>query len=72
MIVKQTLETVYIKSSTIINKIYIFEAGIDMLSYYQLYKNNLNDCLLLSTGGSQKINKIAKNAIIAEVTKHLK
>ncbi|CDM68428.1 LtrC-like protein [Clostridium bornimense] len=42
-----------------IDKIYIFEAGIDMLSYYQLYKSNLNDCLLLSTGGSQKINKIA-------------
>ncbi|WP_270206237.1 DUF3991 and TOPRIM domain-containing protein, partial [Clostridium butyricum] len=41
-----------------ITKIYIFEAGIDMLSYYQLHKNNLNDCLLLSIGGSQKINKI--------------
>ena len=42
-----------------INKIYIFEAGIDMLSYYQIYKGKLNDCILLSIGGSQKINKIA-------------
>ncbi|WP_148347400.1 DUF3991 and TOPRIM domain-containing protein [Clostridium butyricum] len=42
-----------------IDKIYIFEAGIDMISYYQLYKDKLNDCLLLSIGGSQKINKIA-------------
>lgn len=41
------------------DKIYIFEAGIDMLSYYQLHKNCLDNCLLLSIGGSQKINKIA-------------
>jgi hypothetical protein len=36
----------------------IFEAPMDLLSYYQMNKDNLENCLLLCTGGSGKINII--------------
>lgn len=37
-----------------IEKAYVFEAPIDLISYYELYKENLNNCLLLSLGGCEK------------------
>lgn len=42
------------KIGKIIKNIYVFEAPIDLISYYQLLKNNLNNSLLLSLGGSAK------------------
>ena len=39
-------------------KIIVFEAPINLISYYQLNQYNLDNCLLLSTGGSSKINVI--------------
>lgn len=40
--------------------ILIFEAAIDLLSYFQLYKDNLENSVLLSVGGCEKI-KMIKN-----------
>ena len=36
----------------------VFEASLDLMSYYQLNKNALNNSLLLSLGGAEKISKI--------------
>lgn len=41
-----------------INKIIVFEASIDLLSYYSLYKEKLKNSLLLSLVGVSKIKKI--------------
>jgi len=40
-------------------KIYIFEAEIDLLSFYDMYSHKIKDCLLLSTSGVNKYMKIA-------------
>ena len=39
--------------------LYVFEAEIDLLSYFDMYKQTLNDCILLSTSGCHKYMKIA-------------
>ncbi|WP_160691642.1 DUF3991 and TOPRIM domain-containing protein [Clostridium sp. C2-6-12] len=49
-----------IKVGTEPQGILIFEAAIDLLSYFQLNKGNLENCLLLSIGGCEKI-KMIKN-----------
>ena len=36
----------------------VFEASLDLLSYYQLNKSILNNTILLSLGGAEKISKI--------------
>lgn len=41
------------------NKIYVFEAEVDLLSFYDMYRHKLKDCLLLSTSGVNKYMKIA-------------
>lgn len=41
-----------------VQSIYIFEATVDLMSYYQIYKRSFQNCLLLSTSGVNKINKI--------------
>lgn len=40
-------------------KIYVFEAEVDLLSFYDMYNHKLKDCLLLSTSGVNKYMKIA-------------
>ena len=39
---------------------YIFEAGIDLLSYWSIHKNELNNCRLVSMEGASKVNTIYK------------
>lgn len=39
-------------------KIYLFEAEVDLLSFYDMYSHKLSDCLLLSTSGVNKYMKI--------------
>jgi hypothetical protein len=41
-----------------VNTLIVFEASLDLLSYYQMHKDKLNKSLLLSIGGVEKINKI--------------
>lgn len=41
-----------------VRSMYIFEAPIDLISAYELYKDKLNDCLLLSLGGCKKTHII--------------
>lgn len=41
-----------------ITKLIVFEASIDLISYFQMYKDMLNETVLLSTGGCTKTNKI--------------
>lgn len=50
------------KVSTVI----VFEASLDLLSYYQMNEDKLNNSLLLSLGGAEKINKIATYLILYE------
>lgn len=40
------------------NKLYVFEAEIDLLSFYNMYNYLLRECLLLSTSGANKYMKI--------------
>lgn len=40
--------------------IYVFESCIDLLSYYEMYKSELSNAVLLSLSGAGKINKIEK------------
>lgn len=42
-----------------IKNIYVFEAPIDLISYYQLFKGELHNSLLLSLGGSAKTKIIS-------------
>lgn len=49
-----------IKVGTEPQSILIFEAAIDLLSYFTLNKGDLKNCLLLSIGGCEKI-KVIKN-----------
>ncbi len=42
-----------------IKNIIVFEASIDLISYFQMYKSKLQDSILLSLAGSTKIKKIA-------------
>ena len=39
-------------------KIYVFEAEVDLLSFYDMYRHKLKDCLLLSTSEVNKYMKI--------------
>jgi hypothetical protein len=55
-----------IKVGTEPQSIMIFEAAIDLLSYFQLNKGNLENCLLLSIGGSEKIKMIKNYLTIYE------
>ena len=47
-----------LKIGTELKKILVFEAPIDLISYYQMNESSLDKCLLLSTGGSSKMNVI--------------
>lgn len=47
---------------------YIFESCIDLISYYEMYKSQLNNALLLAISGAGKINKI-NNYINDEIEK---
>lgn len=42
-----------------IKNLIVFEAAIDLLSYLQIFKTQLDDCILLSLAGATKTNKIA-------------
>jgi hypothetical protein len=50
--------TLSIGNKNNIKELKVFEASIDLLSYYQLFKSELEDIILLSVGGSSKIRKI--------------
>lgn len=41
-------------------KLIVFEAPIDAISYFQMNQSDLNGSILLSTGGSSKINTVIK------------
>lgn len=41
-----------------VTKLIVFEASIDLISYFQMYKDILKETVLLSTGGCTKTNKI--------------
>jgi len=47
-----------LKIGTELKKILVFEAPIDLLSFYQMNQCCLDNCLLLSTGGSSKVKVI--------------
>lgn len=42
-----------------IKELKVFEASVDLLSFYQLFKDELKDTILLSMGGCAKIKKIS-------------
>ncbi|OAA87789.1 DUF3991 and TOPRIM domain-containing protein [Clostridium ljungdahlii] len=46
------------KIGTKFKNLMVFEAPIDLISYFQINQSILHNCLLLSTGGSAKINII--------------
>ncbi|WP_270565047.1 DUF3991 and TOPRIM domain-containing protein [Clostridium beijerinckii] len=50
--------TLSIGNKNNIKELKVFEASIDLLSYYQLFKSELEDTILLSVGGCAKIRKI--------------
>lgn len=49
-------------------KIYAFEAPIDMMSYYELHKNKLNNCRLVSMNGLNKgvISRAIVEALVSD------
>lgn len=51
--------TLSIGNKSNIKELKVFEASIDLLSFYQLFKDELEDTILLSTGGCAKIKKIS-------------
>ncbi|WPC42803.1 DUF3991 and TOPRIM domain-containing protein [Clostridium sp. JS66] len=50
--------TIVIGNNNSIKELKVFEAAADLVSYYQLFKNQLKDTILLSLGGCTKIKKI--------------
>jgi hypothetical protein len=51
--------TLIIGNNNSIKEIKVFEAAIDLLSFYQLFEDELKDTILLSIGGCAKIKKIS-------------
>lgn len=51
--------TLVIGNRNNIKELKVFEASVDLLSFYQLFKDQLENTILLSTGGCTKIKKIS-------------